>query len=204
MGDPGLEIVGHELRHDTVKVAEQPDMAGQPVLGGPGRFGIEVAGERQTADEHAGLALGRADGQRHAGIIDLTGRPRSMLAPHPRFGAGVVQEVAPELAVAVAVPVLLAVFFPDQHQGHAALAKLGRLPVRHRPLLGQFSPLKQQRLDRLLAHPGDIGVAKPSSFATRQVIAHRRFRHADRLRDLPLRIAQLVGQPQKFFHSSHV
>ena len=58
MGDPGLEIVGHQLRHDTVKVAEHPDMAGQPVLGalGPGRFGIEVAGERQTADEHAGLA----------------------------------------------------------------------------------------------------------------------------------------------------
>ena len=117
-----------------------------------------------------------------------------------------VQEVAPELAVAVAVAVLLAVFFPDQHQGHAALAKLGRdpLPVRHRPLLGQFGPLKQQRLDRLLAHPGNIGVAKPGRRGTRQVIAHRRLRHADRQRDLPLRIAQLVGQPQKFLHSSHV
>src|SRR3954451_14527688 len=90
MADASLEIVGHQFRHDTVKVAEQPDMAGQPVLGGPGRFGIEVAGERQAADKDAGLAwsLGRADGQRHAGIIDLAGRPRSMLAPHPRFGAG--------------------------------------------------------------------------------------------------------------------
>ena len=111
-----------------------------------------------------------------------------------------------ELAVAVAVPVLLAVFFPDQHQGHTALAKLGRdpLPVRHWPLFGQFGPLKQQRLHRLLAHPGDIGVAKPGGLGTRQVIVHRRLRHADRLRDLPLGIAQLVGQPQKFFHSSHV
>jgi hypothetical protein len=129
-----------------------------------------------------------------------------MLPPHPRFGAGVVQEVAPELAVAVAVPMLLTVFFPDQHQGHAAPAKLGRdpLPVRHRPLLGQFSPLKQQRFHRLLAHPGNIGVAKPGRRGSSQVIAYRRLRHADRLRDLPFRIAQLVGQPQKFFHSSHV
>src|SRR5688572_29600082 len=115
-------------------------MAGQPVLGGPGRFGIEVAGERQAGDEDAGLALGRADGQHHAGIIDLARRPRSMLAPHPGFGAGagVVQEGAPELAVAVAVAILLAVFFPDQHQGHTAPAKLSRnpLPVRHRPLFG--------------------------------------------------------------------
>jgi hypothetical protein len=131
-----------------------------------------------------------------------------MLAPHPRFGAGagVIQEVAPKLAVAVAVAMLLAVFFPDQHQGHTAPAELGRnpLPVRHRPLFGQLGPLEQQRLDRLLAHPGNIGVAKPGGLGTRQVIAHRRLRHADRQRDLPFRIAQLVGQPQKFFHSSHV
>ena len=55
MGDAGLEIVGHQFRHDTVKVAEQADMAGQPVLGGlgPGRFGIAVAGERQAGDEDA-------------------------------------------------------------------------------------------------------------------------------------------------------
>ena len=131
-----------------------------------------------------------------------------MLAAHPRFGAGagVVQEVARELAVAVAVAMLLTVFFPDQHQGDAAPAELGRnpLPVRHRPLFGQLGSLKQQRLDRLLAHPGNIGVADSSRRGAGQVIAHRRFRHADRLRDLPLRIAQLVGQPQKFFHSSHV
>jgi hypothetical protein len=114
--------------------------------------------------------------------------------------------MAPELAVAVAVPVLLAVFFPDQHQGHAALAKLGPdpLPVRHRPLLGPFGPLKQPRLDRLLVQLGDVGVAQPGGLGARQIGAHRRLRHADRLRDLPLRIAQLVGQPQKFLHSSHV
>jgi hypothetical protein len=131
-----------------------------------------------------------------------------MLPPHPGFraGADVVQKVPPELAVAVAVPVLLAVFFPDQHQGHTALAKLGRdpLPVRHWPRLGQFGPLKQPRLHRLLAHPGNIGVAKSSRRSSSQVIAHRRLRHADRQRDLPLRIAEFVGQPQKFFHSSHV
>src|SRR5690348_12070519 len=99
-------------------MAEQADMAGQPVLGrlGPGRFGVEVAGERQAGDEDAGLAwpLGRADRQHHAGIIDLAGCSRSMLPPHPRLGAGtgVIQEVAPELAVTVAVPMLLTVLFP--------------------------------------------------------------------------------------------
>jgi hypothetical protein len=30
MGDAGLEIVGHQFRHDTVKVGEHPDRAGQP------------------------------------------------------------------------------------------------------------------------------------------------------------------------------
>jgi hypothetical protein len=92
------------------------------------------------------------------------------------------QEVAPELAVAVAIAMLLAVFLPHQHQGHARLAKLDGdpLPVRHWPCLRQRGPPKQQSLHLIIAHLGDVGVADPGTLGALKVIAHRRLRHSDR------------------------
>jgi hypothetical protein len=153
-------------------------------------------------------SLGRADRQRHAGGVDLARRARQVLAPQARLGGrlGVLQEVAAELAVAVTVRILAPILFPQQHQGDAAPGQFGRhgVPVRSRPGGWQLGPLEQQRFQRLFAHFGHVGVAHPSARRSRQIVAHRRLRHSDRLRDLAVRVAQLVGQPQKFLHASHV
>jgi len=89
---------------------------------------IRLGGWRPAATLTPGLVKDALAARfRYFEAFRLFPETRRMLAPHPGVGAGagVVQEVAPELAVAVAVPMLLAVLFPDQHQGDAAPAEFG-------------------------------------------------------------------------------
>ena len=188
-------------------------MAGQPVLGGlgPGRFGIEVAGERQTADEHAGLArslgLG-AYGQRHAGIVShLAGGTRSMLPPHPGFdaGAGVVQEVAPELAVAVAVPCAAAELL-DQHRGPPRLPSSAETHSQSgsgRCSGNSTGPLNSSASTASSLIPATSAKQSPAASAR----ARKSFTVVFSLRmdSALVRSTQLARQPaHKFLHSSHV
>ena len=112
----------------------------------------------------------------------------------------------PELAVAVTVRVLVPIFLPHQLQRHRGLAHVrrDRRPVGLRPRWRQLGLLEQQRLDLRLAFVGDVLVAHAGRFGPRQIIAHRGAAQPHRLCDLPQRVAQFVGQPQNFLHTSHV
>ena len=114
--------------------------------------------------------------------------------------------VSAKLAITVAVRVPVTVFLPYQLQRHRGLAQLRRdlCPVGHGAQNRGLGALEQQSLDLRLPHPGNIGVAHASLAGPRQIFAHRRPAHPDRLLNLPVGVAQLMGQSQNFFHTSHV
>ena len=140
MTDADLEIVRNQAGWNAANMLQQSDMGGQPILRplGPGRFGVDVAGIRQTGDKDLGRAGFGADPdhQGHAGVIDFQRVARQMVAPQPgnRPGGLPVPEALDELGVAVAVGLANQILLPEQLERHAPPAQvpLHRRPIRQR------------------------------------------------------------------------
>jgi len=111
-----------------------------------------------------------------------------------RLSAAVVQDIAGLIDVYKVYP---------QDKDRAQLRR-DLCPVGHGAQNRGLGALEQQRLDLRLPHPGNIGVAHASLAGPRQIFANRRPAHPDRLLNLPVGVAQLMGQSQNFFHTSHV
>ena len=176
VGDARLQIVRDQLGDRAAPGVEHPHMTAEPVFGGlrPRRFRVNDGGERQRANEDADLtyAIGRRHRHGHAGVIDLAHLRRQNRSPHPRFGRSKMQMLPiapPELAVAVAIRMLIPVLLPHQQQRHRGLAQLRghRRPVRLRPRRRRLGLREQQRLDLRLAFAGDVLVAHTGSFGAR-------------------------------------
>ena len=112
-----------------------------------------------------------------------------------------------EPAVAVAIPVLGPIFFPEQEQRDAAAAQLGMdmVPVRHRPRRRRVKaggreqpPLQLGVVDLHRHRPGD-----PDHRRAAQVFRHRAVPDADRARDRPHTRAARILQSQNFSHFPH-
>ena len=143
--------------------------------------------------DYAGMTMPvvTADGERQVSVF---GRNLQMLPVEP-----------PELAVAIAVRVLIPVFLPQQLQRYRRLTQIrrNRRPVRLGARSRGIRALEQQRLDLRFTLIGDVLVTHTGRFGARQILPHRGAAQPHRL-PAAAGPAQFVGQPQYLFHASHV
>jgi hypothetical protein len=134
-------------------------------------LGVEVVGGPEHGDEEFGVQAHRSglpvvDGEGLSGEVDEELLACSVLLAHHEIEVATeVAVVDAELAVAIAIWVLLAVLEPQQHERHPRATKLfvELGPVGHRPSLGRRRRLGEQQcleagvVEVLCKWPGQVG-----------------------------------------------